>query len=119
MGTVSSCLQFWDRICSAQSYVPTWLRCGFPLKWAAGPPPAKRSANSRSALKESAFVGSSILELLTAGAVKRCDVCPRVVCPLSVVPKRNGKNRLILDMRHVNAYLSVPSFKFERLLDSE
>lgn len=118
-GAVAACLPFWDRICSADSYVPGWLRFGFPLKWLRGPATPSDSSNSASAKQASAFVSDSIRELVQAGAARVWGRRPTVVSPLSVVPKKNGKLRLILDMRHVNAFLNVPSFKFERLLDVE
>lgn len=119
MGPVSAYLPFWGRICSAGSYVPGWLSSGFPLKWMNGHATPSYASNSPSAKKEAVFVSNSITELLQAGAVREVGRQPQVVSPLSVVPKKNGKLRLKLDLRHVNDFLDVPSFKFERLLDVE
>jgi hypothetical protein len=38
---------------------------------------------------------------------------PKVVNPLSVSVNSTGKERLILDLRHVNKYLTLTKFKYE------
>ena len=43
---------------------------------------------------------------------------PKCVHPLNVVPKKNGKLRLILDLRHVNKFLHQFKFKYESLADA-
>ena len=40
---------------------------------------------------------------------------PKCVSPLNVVTRSNGKQRLILDLRHVNQFLMVPSFRMDSL----
>jgi len=40
---------------------------------------------------------------------------PTCVSPLNVATRPNGKQRLILDLRHVNNYLMVPKFRMESL----
>ena len=40
---------------------------------------------------------------------------PKCVSPLNVVTRSNGKQRLILDLRHVNQFLMVPSFLMDFL----
>ena len=45
--------------------------------------------------------------------VKRYQV--HVCSPLGVVPKKNGKLRLILDLRFLNKHLATRKFKFEDL----
>ena len=118
-GSVAQCLPFWDKICSKDSFVPKWLRFGFPLVWKAGPATPFYSPNGQGALRESVFVSGCVKELLAVGAAKKWPHRPKVVNPLNVVPKKNGKLRLILDQRHVNEFLKVPKFKFEKLRDLE
>ena len=50
------------------------------------------------------FVTKAIKELLDTGRIKEVDTPPCVVNPLSV-SARNGKDRLILDLRHVKQYV--------------
>ena len=38
---------------------------------------------------------------------------PKCVLPLSCVPKKNGKSRLVLDCRHINSCIQCPSFQQE------
>lgn len=84
-------------------------------------PKPRRFKNNASSLtaEASAFITTSLLLLLTAGAVQEwggvSSPFPTVVSPLGVVPKANGKLRLILDLRYVNEHLYCPHFKFENL----
>jgi ribonuclease HI len=40
---------------------------------------------------------------------------PICISPLGAVPKAGGNLRMILDLRHVNSFLTVPSFRYEGL----
>ena len=40
---------------------------------------------------------------------------PKCMSPLYVVTRSNGKQSLILDLRHVKQFLIVPSFRMESL----
>ena len=69
--------------------------------------------NNQSALAHSSFVEEAIAKLVTNRCIKKCDVAPRVVNPLSVA---EGKElRLVLDLRHVNQYVEATRFKYEDL----
>jgi hypothetical protein len=67
--------------------------------------------NHKEALACSDFVASSIIDLLHANAIMKWHTQPKYVSPLNVVTRSNGKQRLILDLRHVNQFLMVPSFR--------
>lgn len=69
--------------------------------------------NNKSALQHSVFVDKAISELVKSGLVKEVSDKPHVVNPLSVSVNSKGKERLILDLRHVNKHISVPKVKFE------
>ena len=47
------------------------------------------------------------------GVVNEIDNVPKVVSTLSVSVNSSGKERLILDLRHVNKYLKLTTFKYE------
>ncbi len=49
------------------------------------------------------------------GAISGRERCPFACLPLGVVPKKNGKLRLIHDERYINAHMKVPKFKNEGL----
>ena len=50
---------------------------------------------------------------MSKGVLERVDVMPRCVSPLKVVPKKNGKFRLICDLRYLNEFCDVPRFSSE------
>ena len=75
-------------------------------------PPGIFLNNNRSARDHGDFVTKAIMELLNTGRVKEVQTPPHVVNPLSVSSK-NGKERLILDLRHVNKYVFKQKIKFD------
>lgn len=68
-------------------------------------PESKYCKNNKSAIAHSDFVSKSIQELLQSGTVVKVDQIPHVVNPLTVSVNAKGKERLILDLRHVNQYV--------------
>ena len=70
--------------------------------------------NNCSANSHVLFVECAINKLLQNGAVKELkDQIPFVVNPLTVPVNASGKERLILDLRHVNQFIDKQKFKFE------
>ena len=55
------------------------------------------------------------LPSLWQGDVKKVEQKPAVCSPLSVVVNGVGKKRLVVNLRHVNRYLTVQKFKYEDL----
>ena len=92
-------------------YILDVVRNGYKLPFIETPEPACFK-NNRSALDEREFVESAIRELVEIGGVHECRTPTRVVNPLSV-SIRNGKKRLILDLRYVNAHIWKDYCKFE------
>ena len=73
--------------------------------------------NHLSAINNQVFVETAITDLLKAGSVCEVQQQDIVICsPLGIVPKKNGKLRLILDLRYLNKHLFVRKFKYEDLL---
>ena len=69
--------------------------------------------NNQSALKHQAFVSNKIQRLLETGVFVKLNVMKaHIISPLSVVENSN-KLRLILDLRYLNSFLSVPKFKYK------
>ena len=62
---------------------------------------------------ESNFIHSEIDKLVVNGVVERVSDRPHCVSPLKVVPKKNGKYRLICDLRYVNECCDIPRFSSE------
>ena len=75
-------------------------------------PPGTMLRNNRSAREHESFVSKAIKELLDTGRIRELETPPLVVNPLSVSSK-NGKERLILDLRHVNKYVYKQKIKFD------
>jgi hypothetical protein len=59
------------------------------------------------------FVTTAINELLESGCVVEQSNRPFCVNPLSVSVNKNGKKRLILELRHVNQFVEKRKIKFE------
>ena len=62
------------------------------------------------------FINEEIQRLLNQGAIIKCNneaERPHCVSPINCVPKRNNKLRLVVDMRKLNTYCTVPSFQHE------
>jgi hypothetical protein len=109
-------VEWWRKNC-ASSWVLKWVEEGFPLWWqdkSITPPPFSQP-NHKGAMEHKPFLNECIRDLLKAKAAKKVAERPRVVNPLNVTPKKNGKLRLILDLRHVNQYLMIPKFKMDSL----
>ena len=69
--------------------------------------------NNKSAFEHTDFGKRAIAYLVYTGVVKESDNVPKVVNPLSVSVNSSGKERLIIDLRHVNKYLRLTAFKYE------
>ena len=73
-------------------------------------------SNHISALDNRAFVCEGIEQSVLVGSTMEVKHDQVHVCsPLGVVPKKNGKLRLILDFRFLNKHLAKGTFKFEDL----
>ena len=72
-------------------------------------------ANNASARNNSSFVTTAVNELLSLNLIEEIFCAPDIINPLSVSTQRSGKQRLILDLRHVNTFIYKQKFKFEDL----
>ena len=80
-----------------------WLFLGFTAL-----PPPKVICNSPSVFSHAELVFSHIRDLCLSGAIEKALLASLVVVsPLGVVPKKNGKLRLILDLRYVNQFQRI------------
>ena len=69
--------------------------------------------NNKSSIKHKHFVDTAIVELLKGGLIKELQNRPHMVNPLTVSINGKGKERLILDLRHVNKQVVLNKIKFE------
>ncbi len=95
----------------ANKFILDIVKTGYKIPFLQTPDPAN-FRNNRSALNERDFVDEAISELLQIGGILETKVLPRVVNPLTVAVK-NGKKRLVLDLRYVNGHVWREYGKFE------
>ena len=110
-GRLRRSIQFWREI-DAPRFILDTIEFGYKLPLLQIPPPFV-ATNNNSALQESKFVESAISELLSLECITEVFAPPAVINPLSVSIQKSGKNRLILDLRHVNQYLFKSKFRCE------
>jgi len=102
-------LDSWKNI-HAPDYIVDWIRNGVPVPLTSDDISFELD-NHRLSVTEEFFVDSEIQRLLLKGYVELCDYKPRCVSPIGCVPKKNKKYRLITDLRQLNSFCSVSSFK--------
>jgi hypothetical protein len=86
------------------------------LPWLNGTPPGPYfQKNHPFAFEHSEFVSKVVSSLVVTGAAMRVSERPWIISPLGVVPKGVDKLRLILDLRYINSFLRIDSFKYESL----
>ena len=106
-------LEAWKRIGSPE-YVYKWIQYGVKIPFGKQLPPPSEQPNRVHGASHCNFVDNEIKRLLELGYVCECfNWKPKCVLPLQVVPKKNGKNRLVLDGHYVNSYMDTPKFKQE------
>ena len=76
-------------------------------------PGAKHLKNNKSARDNMNFVKTEVSKLLQKGCVSEVFEKPKVVNPLTVAFSKTGKERLVLDCRHINEFLIQYKFKYE------
>jgi hypothetical protein len=59
------------------------------------------------------FIKDELQDLLQSGAIKEVYTPPTCVSPISCVPKKGGKFRLIVDLRLINQLCETPKFRNE------
>ena len=102
---------FWEQI-GANKFILNVIREGYKLPFLSSPTESFRQ-NNQSAFDSASFVTSSVDELLRSGSVIEVPFRPAVVNPLGVDTRPSGKQRLILDLRHVNKFLIKEHIKFD------
>ena len=105
-GRLRKFLHVWRSI-GASSFVLSVIKSGYKLSfvWI---PVKSFFTNHKNAADNRAFVCEAIEQFLLAGSaveVKQDQV--HVCSPLGVVPRKNGKLRLILDLRFLNKHLEI------------
>ena len=69
--------------------------------------------NGNLSAKQETFLNSEINNLLLLGCIERVTSRLKCVSPISCLPKKNGKFRLVTDLRHINTHSQPPKVKNE------
>lgn len=101
----------WQNI-SPGSTILDWVDNGVPIPFHTDPP-ITCFKNPKFTLKHYSFIASELDTLLRKGAIELCAHRPRFVSPLFVVPKKGGKLRLIINLKTLNGYIKLSTFKNE------
>ena len=104
-------LENWKSL-GASDTVLSWIEQGvkFPL---IGDISSFELPNGNFSAKQETFLNSEINNLLLLGCIERVTSKPKCVSPISCVPKKNGKFRLVTDLRHINTHSQPPKVKYE------
>ena len=110
VGSLTKHVSYWEDI-GAPEHILNLIKHGYtmPLKYL---PAKKFMQNNFSSRSDPEFVREAISELLQMGAVVETYGPAEVVNPLTVSSK-NGKKRLVLDLRHVNKAIMLDRCKIE------
>ena len=110
-GRLKLCIPFWRALGTLQ-FVLNVISQGYKIPFFELPTPFFK-ANNATALSNSSFVSKAVNELLHANLVEEIFCMPDIVNPLFVSTHSSGKQRLILDLRHVNSFIFKLKFKCE------
>lgn len=110
---LSNAKEAWDRI-GVPATVKSWITSGVSLPFADNIAPSDIYVNPyKLSVKERAFVQNELISLEISGAIRRVSARPRCVSQIKCVPKKNGKYRIVTDLRLVNEHIEAPYFHNE------
>ena len=112
-GRLRKFVDFW-RTLEVSQFILNVITQGYKIPFFQLPTPfAKR--NNASARENSDFVSQAVNDLLRLDLIEELACKPNIINPLSVSTRSSGKQRLILDLRHVNQFIYKQKFKCEDL----
>jgi len=100
----------WENGCNAM--IAQWIKDGAPIPLFSEPLPSTER-NLPTTYQQKQFIEEEILKLKTAKVIMEVESPPNNISPIGVVPKKNGKLRMIVDLRTVNQYVRTPKFTME------
>ena len=112
-GGLKLCIPFWRSLGTSQFNLNV-ISQGYKIPFFELATPFFK-ANNTSALSNCSFVSKAVNELLLANLVEEIFCVPDIVNPLSFSTPSSGKQRLILDLKHVNSFIFKQKFKCEEL----
>jgi len=108
---VTNFLDNWARV-DAPEVVRTWLHQGVQIPFFKNPG-TFHLPNRPLGFAKSQFIAEELQNLIKSGAIREVTSPPRCISPISCVPKKGGKFRLIVDLRAINNSCVVPRFQYE------
>lgn len=112
-GRLRKCIDFW-RSLEVSQFILNVISQGYQIPFFQLPTPFFKP-NNASARSNSHFVSQAVNDLLDSNLIEEIFSAPNIVNPLSVSTRSSGKQRLILDLRHVNAFVFKQKFRCEDL----
>ena len=104
---------FWKNVLLANDFIMNVINFGYRIPFDTLPKPKPIILkNNMSSLKHANFVEKSITELLDKHCITEVTH-PFIVNTLTVSVSGLGKERLVLDLRHVNKFVDKQKVKFE------
>jgi len=108
--SLSEACRIWRTSCPNQ-LISNWVTQGAQIPFTSIPPRFSLNNHPMTPDQED-FISQEIEKLLQTGTIIETDRVTNI-SPLGAVPKKNGKLRMILDLRRVNNYISTPRFAME------
>jgi hypothetical protein len=106
----------WKNI-GCDATVLEWVVIGAPLHFKTIPLKTFKP-NPRFTPVHRCFIRSELQELLKKGAIEVCLQKPNFISPLNVVPKKNGKFRLICNLKSLNSHIDCSKFRSEDIRET-
>ena len=113
-GKLKRNLKFWREVIKPSDFILNMIQSGYKIPFHTTPDPYYFD-NRSSALRRKSFVEFQILELLENGCISEVPDCPEFINPLHVAVQPSGKERLILDLSHLNNFIVKTHVKYENL----
>jgi hypothetical protein len=113
---LGDCIEAWERI-GASKTICSWVKDGVPINFKSVPNNT-RLFNPPFSKVHRNFIKSELTRLLLAGAIEKCEHLPKFISPLNVVPKKNNKFRLITNLKMLNGFVDLCTFKNEDIRTS-
>lgn len=113
--TLRKSISHWNKI-GASDIVRQWILEGVRLPFHEVPDRFELQNHTLSNVQQG-FISTEIKRLIECDYIEACEKKPKCVSPLGCVPKRNGKFRLITDLRTLNSFCSPPRYKNEDVRD--
>ena len=110
-GSLKRHITYWENI-GASAFILDIISSGYKIPFYLTPE-SSFSNNNRSAIEHSDFVRDSIEDLIANGFAIKVPFKPACVNPLTVSINKQGKKRLILDLRIPNKLIWKQRVKFE------